>query len=326
MKVQKIKDILLIFLIFILSIVIVNVPWLNSMSGYSGFDIFNYINMLDSGIYNVSIFYDYNSLSSYILSEWLWRKSLVFFYEMGLSSDFIILFFIPFFIYFINLFILFKKDSLLYSWLLIHPVVLPFYLSQLRLAIAITLVFLVFTYIEKNKFIYLFIIPISLIHTSVLIFLMVFLLVKFILYKFNNKKILVSCLVFLGIILGYITGPIMGKILVAVGDRRADVYNESNLNSSILSSIYWGVILILFIISSFKIKKISFEIAVSVVFLSLLVFSPLFEGGYPYRFLSAIFILIILSLKSIDKINRYLILIVLIFTFIYQGITLLNWY
>lgn len=325
MKIQKFKEIFLIFFSIILSLIIVNIPWFNKIPGYLEFDVFNYINMLDSGLYKISLLYEYNSFSSYILNEWLWRKLLVSLNDIGVGSHFIMLLIIPFLIYFFNLLILLKKNSLAYCWLLIHPIVLPFYLSQLRLAIAISLVFFILFFFKKSKVIYLLLIPIALIHTAVVLFLIIFLIVRYILNNISNKNILMIIFVVLGLILAYVTGPMMADILVAVGDRRADVYTENNLNSSFLSSLYWGVILVLFILSSLKMKVIPFELAVSIIFLSLIVFSPLFDGGYPYRFLSAVFILLILSLRRIDQLNRYLVLIVLFFTFVYQGVTVLNW-
>ncbi|ENW27110.1 EpsG family protein [Acinetobacter lwoffii] len=310
---------------FILALIVVNIPWLINLSYYHELDPFAYVRMLDIGGYENSLKFDFSNIFSYVSNEWLWRKIIIFLENFGFGSETIFFIVLPLIIYFLNFYILFEKKKLIYAWILVHPLGLMFYFNQLRMALAISLVALLMI-IPRNKYYYLLFLPLCLIHSSILIFLIVFFTIDLILEKVNNNNVIIFLLIFMGILLAYITGPMIEHILTSLGDRRAEHYGTNEWNSSLLSSLYWGLILAIFVFCSvFYEKKITFEVAITIVFTSLVVISPFFVGGYPYRFLTAIFLFFIVSIKQLPKISRYAVIFLLAFSFVYQGINELNW-
>lgn len=310
---------------FILALAVVNVPWLINLSYYHDLDPFSYVRMLDIGGYENSLKFDFSNIFSYISNEWLWRKIIISLENFGFESETIFFIVIPLIIYFLNFYILFEKKKIIYAWMLVHPLSLIFYLNQLRMALAMSLVAILMV-IPRNKYHYLLFFPLCLIHSSILIFLIVFFTIDLILGKINNNNIVIFLLIFMGILLAYITGPMVGEILTFLGDRRAEHYSTNDWNSSLLSSLYWGLILAIFVFCSvFYEKKITFEVAITIVFTSLVVISPFFTGGYPYRFLTAVFLFFIVSISQLPKISRYTVMVLLAFSFVYQGVSELNW-
>lgn len=325
MKYEKFFKLIGFILVLILALIVVNVPWLINVSYYYDLDPFTYIRMLDSGAYATSLKFDFFNFFNYISNEWGWRKIAVALETIGFQSEFIFFTIIPMFIYVLNFYILLEKKILNYFWLLLHPLLLMFYLNQLRLALAIAIFSVFFILIKNKKIFYICVFPLSLIHTSIIIFIIIFIIIDLILNRIYRKSFQVFFLILLGIAVVYVTGPMIGQILTLIGDRRADIYSSNDWNSSFLSSVYWLLILLFFILSTYRLKKISFEIAIAIVFLSLIVVSPFFEGGYPYRFLTAVFIIIIIAIAQLPIVSRYSILILLMMSFIYQGIYLLYW-
>ncbi|NUF63074.1 hypothetical protein HUN35_08765 [Acinetobacter bereziniae] len=166
-----------------------------------------------------------------------------------------------------------------------------------------------------------------LIHSSFIIFWFSFFFIEFILSKkFNNSKTILILIVF-GVILAFITGPFISEILNFIGDRRADLYSGNLWQTSFLTSLYClCFVAIIYMNYWFKNdKKVDFELSVSVVFFSMVAVSPIFLGGYPFRFLSAVFPIVILSfshLKNKYQLAAYLMLSII---GIYMGFVQLGW-
>ena len=130
----------------------------------------------------------------------------------------------------------------------------------------------------------------------------------------------------LGLMVAYLTGPAISDILGILGDRRADIYSGSVWQVSFLTSLYCMALLILFYINYCSSNiVISFEASVSIVFLSLVVFSYFFVGGYSFRFFSAVFPIVIVGGFHLIRLYRILYFLILILVGFYIGFVDLNW-
>lgn len=314
-------------LAFPLALIIVNIPWLINYPGYRDIDAFTYVNLLDLGMYDESLKYSFSTIVSYVKNEWIWSFFVTFLSMMGLSSKFIFFTFIPFLIYFILARILIFKSNIFYCFFLIHPLLILFNFSQLRLALAIALFFYAYYFFKKNLVVFFILALICLLmHTSMMVFLSAFYFINIIINRVNSLNFKLLFLFLFGFTLSVLTGPFISVVLGVIGDnRRSEIYSSNEWNSSYLSSVYWLTLLIVFIADVYKKKAISFEVATSIVFISLVVISPFFIGGYPYRFLTAVFILIIVAISQLGLKNRILASLLLMVSFIQQSITIMHW-
>ena len=314
-------------LAFPLAIIIVSIPWLSNYPAYKDIDAFTYVNLLDLGMYDESLKYGFSNIISYVKNEWVWGFLVTFLSAMGLSSKFIFFTFIPFLIYFILARILIFKTNIFYCVFLIHQLLILFNFSQLRLALAIALFFYAYYFFKNNMLIFsILVLSCLLMHTSMLLFISVFYFINVLLNKISEINIKLLLLVLLGFILAFLTGPLISVVLGAIGDnRRSEIYSSNEWNSSYLSSVYWLTLLIIFLIDVYKKKVIGFEIATSIVFISLVVISPFFTGGYPYRFLTAVLVLVIIAVSQLSLKNRLLAILLLMISFIQQSILIMHW-
>lgn len=200
-----------------------------------------------------------------------------------------------------------------------------FYLNQLRLAFAFAVFFVLATFIKDRK-IFLIAPFLFLIHTSMAFFIFVFYLIDYIVRSKVSEYKKILYLVILGMISAFVTGPLGSLILGALGDRRADDYSSDQWQTSALTSLYCAAFVII-IISNFifvKSKKINFELSTSLVFFSFVVISPVFTGGYPFRFLSAVFPIIIVSFYYLDNIFKISAITLIISVGIYMALYQMN--
>ncbi|QQN39474.1 EpsG family protein [Acinetobacter sp. CS-2] len=314
-------------LAFPLALIIVSIPWLSNYSGYRDIDAFTYVNLLDLGMYDESLKYSFSNIISYVKNEWVWGFFVTFLSAIGLSSKFIFFTFIPFLIYFILVRILIFKTNIYYCIFLIHPLLILFNFSQLRLALAISLFFYAYYFFRKNLAVFFILTLICIfMHTSMVLFVSVFYFISILLDRINRIDVKLVSLVLFGFLLAFLTGPFISVILGAIGDnRRSEIYSSNEWNSSYLSSVYWLSLLMVFFVDVYKRKIISFEVAASIVFISLVIISPFFTGGYPYRFLTAVLILIIIAISQLSLKNRILASSLLMISFIQQSITIMHW-
>lgn len=270
-------------------------------------DIYTYIKNLDFGIYHYRL--STQSLSDgifvFLFNEPLWTYIVV-----GLNyffnSDDVFLFVIPILVVFFTSIYLNFNSGFLYVIALFHPISTAFQLNQLRLALAMSF-FLFFWFVFKNKRVLLFVsMPLFLIHTSMLFFIAVF----FICYYVCNIESLSSLkkvflLIFFGFLLAYITGPAVGDVLSMLGDRRAEIYTGDTWQTSFLTSTYCLAFVLLMVYYHFSSNHfVRIEVAVSIVFFSLVFFSYFFTGGYPMRFLSAVFPVLIVGGSKLSGIYK----------------------
>lgn len=293
---------------------IVNVDWFYFSNLRYELDTYTYERMLDSGAYDLGAIYN-KSLIELLTSEAIWSITLSYANKF-FTSEFIIFTLIPCAVIFSYAFYINRRSNILYLILLIHPIGLMFYLNQLRLAFAFAIFYLTIIFF-KGKLKFLIFTLLFFIHTSMVFFITIFLIIKYIINLKISEFKKISYLMALGGFSAYITGPFISNVLYFLGDRRANDYSTDQWQTSILTSLYC-ICFILIISLNFvmaKSKKINFEISVSVVFFFMVAISPIMTGGYPFRFLSAVLPIIIVSFYYLNNVFKYL----SIFTFVSIG-------
>lgn len=254
--------------------------------------------------YNLMVYYEnrinyveYNYFIDYIKEEWLWSY-LTFLWSDYLNLNVFYLFgIISFFCIFSSLLILRLYKSLYLSIFLFNPIFIEFFYSQLRLALAISLIFLAYYIYNKNKIISFILLFLSIfLHTTSLIFIFpifIFNIVK----KTLNRFII--CII-VPIIIGMLTGTFRYTFLSYIGDRRVD-YNDMSGDWYIL---FFYFLLFITLIFSYVFQKNKENIPdiyyISLFSLSLCFFCFIF-GSYPSRFLAALYVFILLSFNFIPS-------------------------
>ena len=320
----------ILFILFVLSIIslaflVFNIPWFVFTSLQKHLDTYTYQAMLDSGMYKSILNSDLNVIGI-ITTEPAWSTLVVWLNNFFSSTD-IFFFLIPFFIMMVYGFYIYRNSNFLNIFFLIHPIALMFYLAQLRLAFAVSIFLLLTLIIDSKKNLYFFSFFIFLIHSSFLIFWTFFLIIDVIVNSKKDYTLKILFLLLSGLLLCFLTGPLISIVLGALGDRRADTYTEGIWQTSFATSAYCIMFIAVICMNFYfnRQKYITFEQGCSLVFFSMVAFSPFLVGGYPFRFLSAIFPIMVVSLFQLEKGYRLAAVQLLIFIGIYIGFTQLNW-
>ncbi|ENU99604.1 MULTISPECIES: EpsG family protein [Acinetobacter] len=272
------------------------VPWTDLRSS-PYYDRANYVYFMDE-VVNKTHWFDFDGLLTKILNEWGWHKFLSFTTEtLGLSSGPII-FFITFLSVFTASMFLSKRYSIASILLLINPLYVDFVASQLRLAFAMSIIFIGYYFYRKKNFIYIPILASTpFIHTSAVLFIFIIgvsLVISNIKSIPAQIKTVISMLV--GFIVAAVTGPLMASILTNLEDRRAEY---SDMSSPLLYMIFWLVIYLYLLFKGLfekQDKQFSFYIAISILSI---VFLNTIMSGYSSRFLAACFPFVIAALIEI---------------------------
>lgn len=306
------------FFILVISLFLTFIPWDVVYKG-DFIDRITYYNLIvyfENRIHYIS----YDNFFSYIKEEWLWSYLTLIWQEFFKLDAENLFYIISFLCIFSNLLILKLYKSLKYSIFFINPIFIDFFYSQLRLALAISFIFISYYLYEnnKNKFLILLLIILSIfIHTTSLIFIASIYILIF------TEKIYLKYLfaIIFPIIIGFLTGIYRSSFLGFIGDRRveyADMTGE------------WYVLLfyfILFIIlcSVFFLKKYKGNLN-NIYFISLTGYSLCFFGyilgGYPSRFLVAMYAFILLGFNFLPK---YIINYAFVSHFFYILVGLVLW-
>ncbi len=315
------KETLKIWYIFFYSILFTLIPWENIRS-LPFTDRENYLDYVYYGI-NILDYKDFNSIYSYIFNEWLWHYIIkgisqyisyeYFFYLISFSLIFCMTYFLV------------KNISIYASFFLLNPLIVDLALSQYRISLAIVFISLAL-FFYKNIFLRLlfFSIPIF-IHTSALIFIVIFIFIN-ILNKIHWEKVNISyVLVLFGAFLSFLMSDYLNSILSFFGDRR-DYSDIGRISSSFFYISFWLIVLIFLILNSNRyFNKLRWKNTLSqqysLIILSMIAANIIF-GGYSTRFLAVSFPVII---KSIYDINIKIRLIILFLYLIYLSIQWWFW-
>lgn len=279
-----------IVLLFIFAVLAALVPWPEIFHAINGYP------MVDREIYteyflygrNVLEYKEFSGLLSYYTNEFLWHFGVSSLLSLGVElAD--IFFVISFFLYFSFGFLVLREKNSWVLLLIVNPLVVDFAFSQLRLALAVSL--LVWSYLLSGKYRALssvFLIGALFIHSATAIFVVIYFVVRFLGWASGRYDLKVSvefAVLFLtGALISVAIGPLREVILSAIGDRRVDY---PDMTSSVQYSLFWiGLLGMSFVFAKNVIRSELNRYAI--VIISIVAVNVL-HGGYSTRFLAAAF-------------------------------------
>lgn len=299
----------------IFAILIVLIPW-EELRGAAFVDKAVY---LDYAYYqtNVLDYRVFDSFLSYISFEWLWHYLLLNINDFIAYETFFNT--ISFFTLALMSYFLVRRHGALSILLLLNPLVIDLAMSQYRISLALILIMLASVLIQRYKKLSILLVLIAtLIHSSVAIFIVIYIAIKIISkLKFKQQYIEVLLLSLLGLTLSFLMSDFVGVILTAIGDRRAG-YAVDNISSSLSYLSFWilNTAIVIFNYCMLGVKNTKDKL--TIVILSLVSGHAVF-GGYSTRII-AVFLAVIMS-TNLD-ISRQLRLTLIP---VYVLYTLLQW-
>lgn len=293
----------LTIVVYVLAMLII--PW-SEIQGFEFVDRVRYINYF---LYKVNIleYSEFNNIIDYIKHEALWHfmvSTLVHKFGISIETVFIL---ISAFCLTTTSFFLVRRSGCFSVALLFSPLLVTLAFSQLRMALAYSMLLLAYM-LRKPLIAVVLILPALFIHTSMLLFIGIFLALKAFEYL-NNKKgfsgftVYLGC-VLVGVAISIAIGPLRDVILGSVGDRRAA---HDYITSSVLYMLYWVGLFGLTVLQrkSFYLKEVN---QFSIIILSV-VTANLFTGGYSLRFLSIGLPILMVTMLDMDKDKKKIALI-----------------
>lgn len=275
-------------------------PW-EDFQGEKFIDKLNYFNYF-TYFENVLTYTELTGVLDFISSEALWHWLIPYLYEdLGIKLDLIFngitLFTLTTFSFF------FLRQQKWYSLiLLVNPLFITFAFSQLRMALAYSIVLLVYMF-RRKKWTWIFLLSAVLIHSSIPIFLLVYLATIYAKKLYDKRRISKPLLILICVMVGFsisvVIGPLRSILLGAIGDRRAG-YGDAS--SSLLYSLFWMGLFVASLIQRKQFYQI-YNNLYSLVILSLVTMN-LLTGGYTLRFLSVGLPMIISSMLYMDRDKR----------------------
>lgn len=305
---------------FLFSAVLCWVPWNTlflSIYGYEFIDRSVYLNYF---MYepNIIEYKEFDTYLSYILNEYLWHYLIPLLTQVvGLQVESVFLA-ISFFMLFVFAFIVGTRAHPWATLLLINPLVVELAFSQLRLALAISLLGVAYLLKKRSKIISVPFLLLSIfIHTASILFVAIFFspfLVTWVKEKYGRGKFFeFITLVLTGAAISILIGPMRELVLSYIGDRRAEY---PDMSSSFLYSLFWIFLLIPFSISYRKIVDHDYA-SYAIVVISI-VATNVFHGGYSTRFLAASFPFLISSFFVLSQQIRYLVVLTFLLYALFQ--------
>jgi hypothetical protein len=266
-------------------------------------------------LYEESIFHYLNltGFLDYYFNEALWEylvRSLV--HTIGVPIDIVFLA-ISLLCLITFSFILTQRHNVFSIVLLCNPLLVAFAFSQLRLALAYSLILI--GYMVRRPLIAAILVAFALfIHSSIIIFVGAYFAIK----KINdiaNKDggghfATYAIICIMGVAVSIAIGPLRVPILEYFGDRRASLVGP--LNNSLVYTSFWIGLLGLF---AFQPKSfLRDEVNAYSVFILAVTAANFLTGGYTLRFLSIGLPMVISSMLSLNSLTRFW---VMLFFFIY---------
>ena len=286
------------------ALIMILIPW----EELRGRDFPDKVNYLNYALYSVNRleYVSFDSVFSYISNEWLWHfivlnvnqymSYICFFNALSLLSIFSMSFY------------LLKRQGVYSLLLLINPLVINLTMSQYRISFAMSIIILAINIKKYKKIRYVCVFIATLIHSSVLIFIFLYLGILFFKKVFShNPNIYLCALVIMGLSASVIMSGYIDVVLNAVGDRRAD-YELDSVSSSLSYLSFWILNCFILLIYYFKRPINNINDSLSIVVLSDITFNTIF-GGYSTRILSVMFPVIMTTNLKIGAYYRFFILI-----------------
>lgn len=279
------------------SLAIIQVPWAD-LQGYDFVDRANYLNYF---LYDTNIleYRDFGSIVDYIKNEALWHYLVPMLSQtLDLSIE-DIFDLISFFALFTFSFYFLARSRLIYLPLLINPLLVTLSFDQLRIALAFSIVLLVYITGRKALFV-VALFASGFIHTAAYLLagiaLGLYSLERFRPIEHSNKWLFIATLLALGFLVSFGLGIALSDILTMLDDRRAGLYS-GNEASGIKFTVFWTGLLCLFSLQK-KQFFANMEHNYAFVVLAVATFN-LFTGGYTSRLLALSLPMVIVSMLAL---------------------------
>ena len=265
-----------------------------------------YIKKIEDGTGPLSYF-QYETLISFITHEFLWALLEDFLHRNQFVSYELVFQAISTAILSASAIILARRKNLFFLILLLNPLIIDLAYSQLRLALALSILLWIITLqIRKLYIVFPLLITATLVHTGMLIFMATHFLVAitgsdFTRFYWSARKRM-AMLVCFGFTVGIMIGPLREILLSSIGDRRVEYHDMS---SSLLYLSFWiGLFWLLVFDQRRTLEK--YESRYSVAILGIIVINA-FTEFYSTRFLAAIFPFLIISVFGALGKDKFLI-------------------
>jgi EpsG family len=287
--------------VLLFTVFISRIPW-EKLHGAEFIDLTRY---RDYFLYGQSIL-EYSSFSGffdYITKEALWHYSIMFLVRgLGFSVDNVFMAISTLCIFSFSLFLV-RRQGVFSLILLINPLFISLAFSQLRSALAFSLILLAYM-IELRTLKFVLVLFALFIHTSVILFIFLFFLVIYFSSKIEKQKlgklITFISLCFIGLVIAISIGPLKQIILGYLGDRRAG-YGDAS--SSFLYTSFWLGLLLMCAFQNTNYFKDTTN-CYAIVMLSIISFN-FFTGGYSTRFIALTLPILMSAMLNFSGIYKY---------------------
>lgn len=308
--------------VFVFSILFVATPWETLYQHFNG-DLFNdrqvYINYFLHE-QNILVQKNFDSIASYFTNEVLWHYFIALLVsDFGINIEYVFTI-ISFLVIYVFGLLFIRWRMVWFLVFLVNPLVVAFAFSQLRLALAMSL--LGFAYLSYRK---LKTLPIvlsfgaTLIHTGSIFFILIYIATNVVGHlrsrKLGNVGLLFFFMVVWGVFLSIMAGPAREILLAILNDRRAD-YDYAEVSSSVLYLSFWVSLIIPFYICRQTIMKFDYgRYAIAII---AIVCMDVVYGGYSTRFLAAGFPCVVASIFRLRGLVKYGTIVLLLAYVVFQ--------
>lgn len=233
-------------------------------------------------------YFEYDTLSSYFTAEYTWEFLIKMIQDGLVPVDHTVFFQIISTIWVVSAgMILYRHGGYFSLPLIANPLVFDLAYSQLRSALAVSILYIIYLVRPKSNLIAIaFCLFAATIHTSMLIFLAIYVLCSATADEGGklsgwSKEVRLALVVGAGLAVGLMIGPLRGSILTFVGDRRAEYADAS---SGLLYMSFWVILFGIFL-QNYRETFRSLEGRFTLCVLAL-VFVNIFTSFYSLRFLA----------------------------------------
>lgn len=296
------------FLAVILATIAIYIPW-DELRNLPFVDRRNYLayfkyeeNILDY----VKLDHWYN----YLTNEVLWHTAIPYLIKNQGIQPVIIFNSISFFCIFTFAFFVARYKNIYAVLLLINPLLITLSFDQMRSALSFSLLLWAFMLPRKLFFVSIAIAAITpLIHTSCALFIAIYAglisLSRLYSKRIINRKMVITVLVMVGLLMSFAFGSLMHTVLEAMGDRRA---NRVLVDASegVKYTLFW-ILFLGFCLFQGKNFYRNIICNYAVIILSFVSFNLIF-GGYSLRFLATGLPFFCVTMFELDKTSQKIVI------------------
>ncbi len=241
---------------------------------------------------------DLGSWYSYIFHEFLWQIIVGTAVSNGWELTFVFQFISVFFL-FVTFLLMFQLKAASMIPFLVNPLIIDLAFSQYRLALALSILGSALIVGQRNKWAWVLVLVVPLIHTASLIFIFFYLFSRWILIFDQKRAFRIlkprALAALAGALMAVLIGPLREAVLTTVGDRRAE-YSE--LGSSLLYVSLWIAILLVLCMQRKEVNNNPISLT-TISILSLVAVGSVF-GSYTTRLIAVAMPFTLVALKSVN--------------------------